>query len=416
MMHRSLIILLFVLTAAIIAVMTTQQGCSCQHPGATTVVEDTVNNIPIDTALRARLETFAASPRPQGQFALHVFDLTANKPVYGFQETLALPSASCLKLLTGIAGLKLLGTDYTYRTEILAKGKVAADGTWKGNIAFRAGLHPQLMEADMVPLAAALRKMGVKKIGGKLIVDLAVTEPVQAETHWYPWDLTFAKYGLLYKGAPRVVQTLKVVLRGQGIAVADSQIVKRSVPAGFRPVSTASLPVDEVIKRMWKNSSNTQSTSLLYTIGSKLGAREQHAAKGVDYLRHFLRDSLALADTALVIHDGCGLCTHNRLSPEALTTILRYGYQDKKIRPFLERNLSVAGVDGTLAREMSHSKTRGKVWAKTGTLSHPYGISSLAGFCKSSNGHTLAFAIMDSEMSVLDARVLQNKLCRLLVE
>ena len=188
------------------------------------------------------------------------------------------------------------------------------------------------------------------------------------------------------------------------------------MPAGFRPVSTASLPVDEVIKRMWKNSSNTQSTSLLYTIGSKLGAREQHAAKGVDYLRHFLRDSLALADTALVIHDGCGLCTHNRLSPEALTTILRYGYQDKKIRPFLERNLSVAGVDGTLAREMSHSKTRGKVWAKTGTLSHPYGISSLAGFCKSSNGHTLAFAIMDSEMSVLDARVLQNKLCRLLVE
>ena len=81
----------------------------------------------------------------------------------------------------------------------------------------------------------------------------------------------------------------------------------------------------------------------------------------------------------------------------------------------LDRNLSVAGVDGTLAREMTGSNTRGKIKAKTGTLSHPYGISSLAGICEGSNGHVLAFAIMDSEMSVLDARVLQRRLCEALV-
>ena len=46
----------------------------------------------------------------------------------------------------------------------------------------------------------------------------------------------------------------------------------------------------------------------------------------------------------------------------------------------------------------------------------PYGISSLAGLCEGSNGHVLAFAIMDSEMSVLDARVLQRKLCEALVK
>ena len=32
------------------------------------------------------------------------------------------------------------------------------------------------------------------------------------------------------------------------------------------------------------------------------------------------------------------------------------------------------------------------------------------------DGHTLAFAIMDSEMSVLDARVLQRRLCEALVK
>jgi D-alanyl-D-alanine carboxypeptidase/D-alanyl-D-alanine-endopeptidase (penicillin-binding protein 4) len=51
------------------------------------------------------------------------------------------------------------------------------------------------------------------------------------------------------------------------------------------------------------------------------------------------------------------------------------------------------------------------VRGKTGTLSHPFGISSLAGYCKGADGHLLAFAIMDNDMSVLDARVLQKKLC-----
>ena len=82
----------------------------------------------------------------------------------------------------------------------------------------------------------------------------------------------------------------------------------------------------------------------------------------------------------------------------------------------LERNLAVAGVDGTLAREMTGPTTRGKIKAKTGTLSHPYGISSLAGLCEGADGHVLAFAIMDSEMSVLDARVLQRRLCEAMVK
>ena len=132
---------------------------------------------------------------------------------------------------------------------------------------------------------------------------------------------------------------------------------------------------------------------------------------GVQYLQYFLKHELGQSQPSLTIHDGCGLCIHNRLSPLALTTLLRYGYSNEKIRQSLMDNLAVAGVDGTLAREMTKPATRGKVRAKTGTLSHPYGISSLAGFCDAPNGHTLAFAIMDSEMSVLDARVLQRKLC-----
>lgn len=402
-----------VITVFLLAGCSKKSNSDAEHEPAQ---EQRVNNIPIDTALSRRLADFAARPRPQGQFAFYVYDLTAEKPVYGCNETLALPSASCMKLLSGIAGLDLLGTNYHYQTQLLMRGKVGAEGMLNGDVAFKASLDPQLMEADVVTLAKGLKEKGIKRMTGKLYVDLTIAEPVKSEPHWFPWDLSFSKYGLFYKGAPRVVRALKASLRGQGIAVADSQVVMSPVPQGFTCVSTLKRPVDDVVRRMWKNSSNTQATAMLYTIGHRINPQADPVAIGVKYLRDFLHRKIGMTDSTLVVHDGCGLCIYNRLSPKALTEILRYGYMRPDIRMSLQRNLSVSGTDGTLAREMTGPKTRGKIWGKTGTLSHPYGISSLAGLCKGANGHTLAFAIMDSEMSVLDARVLQRRLCEVMVE
>lgn len=373
------------------------------------------NNLPVDTALQSRLKEFSLRPRPNGKFAFMVYDITAQKPVYGCNEDVAMSSASCMKLLSGIAGLHLMGCNYIYYTTMFMRGKVAADGCLNGDVAFSGGLNPQLQPVDLNDFAKALSQKGVKKIGGKMIVDLVAKQPVQSEAHWYPWDLSFSKYGLLYKGDTRIIAALKSALRSQGIAVSDSQIVQAPTPKGMTAVHSDTLAIDEVVKKMWKNSSNTQATAMLYTIGHRVDPKLHPATAGVAYLRRFLHDEVGMTHKSLVIHDGCGLCTHNHLSPRALTAVLDYGYRDPDIREALERNLSVSGTDGTLMREMTGPKTRGKIKAKTGTLSHPYGISSLAGICDGTDGHKLAFAIMDCEMSVLDARVLQRKLCEALV-
>ena len=408
------VILLAIVTACVILCVKACTGNGDEEQKATeNIVKEGAT---VDTALVGRLKDFAAKPRPEGKFAFHVYDITADKPVYGCNDTLALPSASCMKLLSGIAGLRLLDCNYHYWTAIFMRGTVTADGTLNGDIAFRAGLDPQLMAPDLNDFAKAAKKKGIKRISGKLVVDLAITEPVKSEEHWFPWDLTFSKYGLFYKGKERVIKALKASLRGQGITVKDEQIVMAAVPEGAKCLYITRSYIDDVVKRMWKNSSNTQATAMLYTIGNRINPKGDPVTTGVEYLRKFMADSLSLRHPSLCIHDGCGLCTHNSLSPLALTTILRYGYHDKSIRASLNRNLSIAGVDGTLVREMGGAKLRGKIRAKTGTLSHPYGISSLAGFCEGANGHTLAFAIMDSEMSVLDARVLQRKLCEAMVK
>lgn len=371
-------------------------------------------DLPVDTALQNRLKDFAARPRCEGKFGMYVYDLTADKPVYGYNERVAQPTASCMKLLCGVAGLHIMGTGYKYTTSVYTRGQVQG-GKLHGDIAFKGSLDPQMTAPDFAVFAKAVKAKGISSLDGHLIVDLVIKDPVKSEAHWYPWDLSFSKYGIFYKGGDRVMKDLKAAFRGVGVALKDSQVVAGKVPQQAQLVYSFSRPMEEVIKRMWKNSSNTQATSLLYTIGHRIKPQASPTAAGVAYLHKFLKRDLSQSDTALTVHDGCGLCIHNRLSPVALTTVLRYGYAHKDIYAVLCRELSISGVDGTLAKYMSGEKTRGKIRAKTGTLSHPFGISSLAGYCQGSNGHTLAFCILDSEMSVLDARVLQRRLCETLI-
>lgn len=374
-----------------------------------------VNNIPVDKDLRSRLNEFASKPRTKGNFAFSVYDLTADKPVCGYDENKTLPVASCLKLLSGVAGLHLLGTHYMYATSLYTKGNIG-NGTLHGDVAFKCGLDPQLNEPDLDMFAKQLKKKGIMKVDGKLVVDLVLTDPVKSEQHWYPWDLSFSKYGLFYKGAPRVKKALKAALQKQGINMPDSQVVLGRVPKGSMCLFRFRRPVEPVIQRMWKNSSNTQATSLLYTIGHHINPKGVPTVVGVNYLRKFLKEELKQTNKAIVVHDGCGLCIHNHLSPAVLVAVLRYGYMHQPIYRVLMRELSISGVDGTLRSEMNSPKLKGLVHGKTGTLSHPYGISSLAGYCQGGNGHLLAFSIVDSEMSVLDARVLQKRLCETLVK
>lgn len=390
-------------------------ACGGKEKPAETKAGDDKDTIAVDTALTSRLKKFSEAPRPSGRFGLYVYDLTAAKPVFATDADHSQPVASNMKLLCGVAALHRLGANYKYITSLYTSGTMAKD-TLRGDIALKAGLDPQLKAEDLRMFTQELRRIGIRHISGRVILDLTLKEPVKAEEHWYPWDLSFSKYGILFKGPDRIRRAFKQSLAASGIATKDDQYVMTQTPRGSRCRFRFIRSVDRVTQRMWKNSSNTQATSLLYALGN---AVEPHnadmASAGVRYLQNFLRNDLGQQDTTLIVHDGCGLCTHNHLSPRALGAILTYAYNQKPIYRQLMQNLSISGVDGTLRRLISDPRLRGKIRAKTGTLSHPYGISSLAGYCRGADGHDLCFVLLDSEMSVLDAHVLQRNLCKALV-
>ncbi len=376
----------------------------------------------VDTALQSRLKAFCSQPRVQGKFGLYVYDLTADKPVTAENIDHAQPVASCTKVLAGVAALNKLGANYAYRTTLYTRGNIVKD-TLRGDIMLMAGLDPMLKAQDMAMFARHLRRMGVKYVDGKCFLNLKLKEKVKAEQHWYPWDLSFSKYSILFKGPDAVEKALKTALISKGIRVKDGfeqGVPKRDKANKWRGRIRVACPVKAVTKLMWKNSSNTKATSLLYALGNAVapnnnGTADTLATAGVEYIRAFMRDSLHLTDTTLVVHDGCGLCTQNHLSPKALVAVLQFGYHHAPIYRQLMSNLAISGVDGTLRRLLYDQRLRGLIHGKTGTLSHPYGISSLAGYSKGADGHDLCFAFLNSEMSVLDAHVLQRKLCLALV-
>jgi D-alanyl-D-alanine carboxypeptidase/D-alanyl-D-alanine-endopeptidase (penicillin-binding protein 4) len=90
------------------------------------------------------------------------------------------------------------------------------------------------------------------------------------------------------------------------------------------------------------------------------------------------------------LFDGSGLSPEDRIAPRAYTQLLAYAARQPWGAAWRD-TLPVAGVDGTLAGRFSNSTLRGRLWAKTGTLSE---VNALSGYLTAASGKTLAFSIL----------------------
>lgn len=106
-----------------------------------------------------------------------------------------------------------------------------------------------------------------------------------------------------------------------------------------------------------------------------------------------LRSRLAgwgITGDAWQIIDGSGLSRRNAVAAEVLVTILQRMYEPSGESPWMTA-LPIAGRDGTLENRMQRTAAEGNLRAKTGTMSN---IRTLAGYVRTRDGETLAFAIM----------------------
>ncbi len=86
--------------------------------------------------------------------------------------------ASTMKLVTTYAALHLLGPAFTFRTEVLADDPVSNNGVLRGDLYIRGGGDPKLVIEDLWLLANRLRAFGLREIGGDIVLDRTLFEPV----------------------------------------------------------------------------------------------------------------------------------------------------------------------------------------------------------------------------------------------
>ena len=170
--------------------------------------------------------------------------------------------------------------------------------------------------------------------------------------------------------------------------------------------SIASVPLPGVIAEMMTTSDNDAAEMLLKEMGVHSGAAGSTDA-GAAAMAATLQQ-LGVDTTGMVVDDGSGLSTNDRLTCRQLITVLG---QHTPTDAFAA-GLPVAGQTGTLEDVFTDSPVAGRLMAKTGTLANapfnadPPAVKSLSGYLPVDGGGLIEFAfVLNSPGTLTDQSV-----------
>jgi len=169
-------------------------------------------------------------------------------------------------------------------------------------------------------------------------------------------------------------------------------------------------PLYLIIAEFNKNSVNIIGENIIKTLGATIIGEPGTWEKGTQVVSNFLHE-IGIKDS-FEIFDGSGLSLLNRVSPNAITDVLEYAYNNQVISLKFLNSLSIGGVDGTLKKRFRRSEVEGRVMAKTGHLSN---VNALSGYLFTKSGDVLVFSILANGLGS-KATSFQNSLLGELVD
>ncbi len=380
---------------------------------------DALVSVSADSLMQVKLARFVAQPTrlDTSDIALSVWDLSAQTNVFQWHDQELMVPASSLKLLTAISAMKRLGTEHCYRERVMITGDVSG-GVLEGDAIFQADDNPMVESLD--EYVAALKRAGIREIRGRMVLNLMRPDTLRAHHTASFWDIPYNRTPILLKGAPRVVQEMRMMLRNAGI-----ESPRPVVEEGVRIYAAKKILLDkttkmrDVIAPMLIHSSNIKADALHYHIlnyqnryTGSIGQRECH----VDV---FLRENLGYDTSRFTLNDGSGLSPENMVSADFLLELLKYAWNEPEIKDVLiNEALATPGHPtrrGSLVSRMRSPLYQDRIFCKTGTLTS-IGASSLCGYAHGRNGHWYAFAIINRDSPVEESRLYQDLLCKVLVK
>lgn len=389
---------------------------------------DTATEPRWDYTVRAALDKFL--PELDAAYyntGIQVYDLTADTVLWSYHANKVMRPASCQKLLTTISALDLLGSNHIVSTRAYYTGNIV-DSVLQGNIHIVGCFDPTYTYEALQQLALTIRTLGIHSIHGRILADTSFKDTLLLGNGWC-WDdkpsvfhpylspLLFdrgrlsprsEKYptDIFFNPAEHFLKTLCTEL---GLLPDRQSYGFSPVPPQAQLFYVHEKHLSDLLERTLKNSDNLYAEAIFYQIAHFNTGANASATDGARLVSNVVRKA-GVNSTYCEIHDGCGLSPYDFLTPSCLVSMLRYAYHNAGIYYSLFEALPISGKDGTLSSRMKTGPAYLNVHAKTGTVT---GVSSLAGYITASNGHMLAFAIINNGLlKTQTGQNIQDRICQ----
>jgi D-alanyl-D-alanine carboxypeptidase/D-alanyl-D-alanine-endopeptidase (penicillin-binding protein 4) len=187
---------------------------------------------------------------------------------------------------------------------------------------------------------------------------------------------------------------LSELLKERGVTVLAGPVGRyRSSPSvgGKALAEVTPAPLSSDIVTINKVSQNVHAELLLRRLGA---ARDKpDVAGGLEGVRAMLTHA-GVPERAATLADGSGMSPYNRVSPRGVVTMLRWAAGRPWAADF-RASLPIGGVDGTLRNRFREGGLKGRVFAKTGSLT---AANALSGYLLTARGETLVFSLLASDV------------------
>ena len=360
-----------------------------------------------DSQLQIRLARALHVPHvAPARSAAVALDLTTGTVLFQQNGNRSLAPASNEKLPLTYAALVRLGTTFRIETDVLGQGE--QDGTqWTGTLVLKGNGDPTLSRADLRALAAQVKSLGIRSVTGGVAGDESAYDTRRIVAGWKPsffmdespplsaLIVDRAHVGSLLTRTPALAAAtaFRDALRNAGVAVAGPV---RTAPADEWSellASVSSPTLAAMVRFMDRESDNFTAEMLLKQLGLAELDRGTSAAGATVVMQTLAEAGVPMTGVRIV--DGSGLSRLDRLTTNALGSLLKIAWADPAVRPALLAALPVAGVNGTLQHRLSKPPARGRVLAKTGTTDSASSLSGYVSdryaFAVMQNGHPLSY-------------------------
>jgi D-alanyl-D-alanine carboxypeptidase/D-alanyl-D-alanine-endopeptidase (penicillin-binding protein 4) len=346
-----------------------------------------------------------ADPRIAGNdFSISVWVEGLGEIVSRAPDRLLMP-ASNQKLWTA-AGVHLtLPADFTFRTQLMTTGTVRA-GVLSGDLYVIGGGDPTLTTTgthSLDSLAAEIKRRGIDRIAGRVVVDESRYDTKRTPDGWEPWQLEFVgpisafmvDWNNVRKepewmndptraNAQLFVERLaktKVEVSG-GVAVAA--VTNDAAPL----FAVDSWPLPKLLSHMLSESDNMMAESFVREIGRRRTGIASTPA-GLAAIDKAITESLCLKPEG-VNDDGSGVSHYSVHSAHYWRHLLEVVHGQAWGAEF-ESELAVSGRTGTMTSRLNTAPLVGRVHAKTGTVR---GGRALSGYATTIGGRDVVFSII----------------------